>query len=87
MHVVSRLDTEDAWLLTASTHDVISARCEKTPRAKAAKKAMETSFPTTEEMTFIMIRPMMIDPPESPRATFLRVSESIAANSEVIYTP
>jgi hypothetical protein len=30
---------------------------------------------------------MMIDPPESPRATFLRVSESIAANSEVIYTP
>jgi hypothetical protein len=47
----------------------------------------EMTFPMMEETTFMRIKPMTIEAPESPKARFLRVSMSVDAHKEFIPSP
>ncbi len=47
----------------------------------------ETIFPMMDETTFIRIKPITIEAPESPKARFLRVWMSVDAHKEFIPSP
>jgi len=47
----------------------------------------ETIFPMMDETTFMRIKPITIEAPESPKARFLRVWMSVDAHKEVIPSP
>ena len=47
----------------------------------------ETIFPTMDETTFMRIKPITIEAPESPKARFLRVWMSVDAHKEFIPSP
>jgi hypothetical protein len=53
----------------------------------AKKITREMIFPTMDETTFIRIRPITIEAPESPKARFLRVWMSVVAHKEFMTSP
>lgn len=87
MHVVSIVAELVACVLTFSAQSEIAARWEYPPKAIATKMAAETTFPTMEEITFIMMMATRSDTPDKPRATFFRVSTSVAAKIVLIEQP
>ena len=47
----------------------------------------ETTFPKMDETTFMRIKPMTKEAPESPKARFLSVSMSVEAHKEFMASP